>query len=165
MDGDKKPIILKCFKNKRKFRTYVFNAEQYFDTIEMCHKIFTKIKKALGTSMEVKSASESDESATKENNKKVTDTQESGNEDNSENEDNLSNESADNTGKSAATLNPAVVNENDSDKGQKRKKIKKKHKTQNYVSDPVFSFGGDQINKIIKFLTNGKYVTNDCIKV
>jgi len=161
MDGDRKPIILKCFKTKKKFRTYVFNAEQYFDTIETCYKIFTKIKKALGTSMEVKSAKESDESTTKENNKKVTDNQNSGD----ENEDNLSNESVDNTDKLPATLNTAVVNENDSNKGQKRKKIKKKHKTPNYVSDPVFSFGGDQINKIIKFLIDGKYVTNDCIRV
>jgi hypothetical protein len=141
MNGDKKPVIIQCIKNGKKFRTYVFNAEQHVDTIERCYKIFAKIKKALGTSMEVKSASENDED--KNTSKK--------------NDSNSSDDSPD------EVRTPKSEKPDKSEKPEKKKK--KVRKTINYVNDPVFSFGGDQINKIIKFLTTNKFVANDMIKI
>jgi hypothetical protein len=157
MNGDIQPIIIKCTKNGKKFRTYILNAEQHFDTIERCYKIFAKIKKGLGTSMEVKSSSENnDDKNILKNNENLP------NDESSDDTPPPDSSIASNTQKTEKPEKPEKPEKSDKPDKKKKKKI---HKTINYVNDPVFSFGGDQINKIIKFLTTNKYVSNEMIKV
>lgn len=170
MIGDKQPIILKCFKNKKKFRTYVFNAEQHFNTIDECYKILAKIKKALGTSMEVKSASENADNLSakddkKKNNLKTTDNQHTNDDCASGDGDIPENEPVCNLDKVQSEIDNNVSAETEAERKKKRKKMKKADKKPNYINDPVFSFGGDQITKIITFLTSNKYIDGECIKV
>lgn len=160
MNGDKQPIIIKCMKNGKKFRTYVYigSAVQHFGTVKRCYAIFAEIKKGLGTSMEVKSASENNDDKNVDKNVDKNTAKIAGN--------NISEESSDEHNSDSPVETTTVKKEKlgKPDKQDKKKK-KKIRKTINYVDDPVFSFGGDQINKIIKILTTNAYVSSDMIKV
>ena len=160
-----KKVILKCFKVKRGVRTYMFGLHKFHDEVSECYDLCNLIKRNLGTSMAFESQSEKEEKD-KEKGKgkgkgkvKSSDSNEDEDEDEDDNEDVDENENSDEDDTQRSHK-----------KGKKNKKDKKGKKNRDVVvkvliEDPIFSFGGNQITKIKKYLIDNEIVQENEIKL
>jgi len=172
-----KKVILKCFKVKRGVRTYVFNLHKFYDEISECYRLCNLIKRNLGTSMafesqsekekkkgmrelkgksKVKKSSKNSDGSDKEGEDENEDNNEDENEDNNEDEDEDENEDEEVHKKDK---------KNKKDKKYKKDKKNKEVVTKALIEDPIFSFGGNQINKIKKYLVDNEIVLESEIKL
>jgi hypothetical protein len=121
-------VVIKCFKEKRGERTFVIDLYKYFDDVEDCNEYCKKLKKSLGTSMNIQSAS--NEEKPKEKSKSKSDDEDGDSKVDVEDEE---------TGK---------VKE----KGKKKRKEKKNSKKAPTITDPIYSFRGNQVERIATYL-------------
>lgn len=134
-------VTLKCFKVKRGTRTYVFDLYKYFDDPMKCYEMCTKLKKNLGTSMLVETKNSEEDEKAKQKSRSKDDEEDNG------------------SGNDETKVE---------DKKVRKKKRKEKGKLSKKVTipdEPIYSFGGDQIAKIRKYLIDNKIVPEKEIKL
>jgi hypothetical protein len=121
-------VTLKCYKEKRGVRTFIYGLYNFFDDVESCTEYCNSLKKFLATSMKI-------DSEKGENNEEDT------------------------TGGTTGGTIGETINMNNA----KRKKRNKKNSTPKIINDPVYSFRGDQIEKIREHLVKNKKVSESDI--
>tara|TARA_B100001989_G_C24463915_1_gene425636 strand:+ start:253 stop:717 length:465 start_codon:yes stop_codon:yes gene_type:complete len=136
-----KTIQIKCLKEKKGNRTYIYGLYKYFDSIDECDLFSDKMKKFLATSMEIKDEEEENlknkkVDEIKLNNEKINDIE-------------LNNEESD------KESNNEILENIDNDNSKRRKKKKKETvKKIVVINKPIYTFRGDLIRKITDYLKN-----------
>lgn len=123
-------VVIKCFKEKRGFRTFVVGLYKYFDDVEHCNRYCKSLQKFLATSMAITSESGEDQEDNDNNDDVVEDVDDVDNIDNASGSDGESKKSK--------------------KKNKKDKKGKKsKKEVPKVINDPIYSFRGkDLIDKV-----------------
>ena len=135
-----KTIQIKCLKEKKGNRTYIYGLYKYFNNTEECNLFSEKMKKFLATSMEIKDEDEEkkkkNEEEVNEEIKQITD------------EEKIKEEKFE-----ECIENEDEISENNNSK-KKRKKKKETTKKIIIIEKPIYTFRGDLIRKITDYLKN-----------
>ena len=136
-----KTIQIKCLKEKRGNRTYIYGLYKYFDNIDECNSFSNKMKKFLATSMEIRDEEEEE--------KLEEDTKIKKTEDISFN--NEINDIAITNEESEKEISENIDNDNSKIRKKKKKETIKKIVI---IKKPIYTFRGDLIRKITDYLKN-----------
>ena len=144
-----KTIKIKCIKEKKGNRTYIYGLFNYFENNQLCDEFCNKMKKYLATSMEIKDEEKQD------NETKKTINEENSNDETIENEN--KDETIENENKDETIENKDEIIINQSDNNENKKNKKKKKKNENIkkiviINKPIYTFRGDLIRKITDYL-------------
>ena len=131
-----KKVTIKCYKEKRGMRTFVIGLYDFFDSIQECNNFCKTLQKILATSMKI--VQNKSITCKKENNE-IVDGELQEKEKDKEKED-----------------------KEDKEKDKKDKKNKKKKK-ELIIENPIYTYRGNQIDKIKKYILDNTTINNSYI--